>query len=351
MWGSSFGDSFGLETMAPRGRRGGTPNTPLAVRRSAVNEYKSRAVGVTRKAIADRYNVSVSALKVWVAEANAHDVDKQQFGANTVYCGLDRLPDGATKTWLQSLVTSGADMPSPSAVVDQFHAREPIYCSSRNYQALYKAAERLIQSVKREDIKYTSITRSVGVEQIRHRALPRRCKCQVSCDAMCPTRLDMSECTVASCSNGDNCENRIIQQGTELQFRRVQVANRGYGLSVAEVVEKDCFIQEYVGIIVDTHRRNRLYERGRIAYLMQLTDEYYIDATHYGNESRLINHSHAPNCRAELWWINGEPRVGIFARVKIKAGVELTFNYGAEYYIPTCGCARCVRMREQRASA
>ncbi len=63
-----------------------------------------------------------------------------------------------------------------------------------------------------------------------------------------------------------------------------------------------------------------------------LNDQYVIDATVGGNDSRWINHSCDPNC--EVWLIeteDGNPandRLVIQAMRPIRAGEELTYDYG-----------------------
>jgi hypothetical protein len=67
-------------------------------------------------------------------------------------------------------------------------------------------------------------------------------------------------------------------------------------------------------------------------FLFTLNDKYLIDGGDGGNVARWINHSCAPNCQA---WIvehtSGDPRkdrVVIESRRRIRAGEELTYDYG-----------------------
>lgn len=48
-----------------------------------------------------------------------------------------------------------------------------------------------------------------------------------------------------------------------------------------------------------------------------------IDAAEQGNISRFMNHSCLPNCETQKWTVNGDTRIGIFARQDIPAGTEL----------------------------
>ena len=57
-----------------------------------------------------------------------------------------------------------------------------------------------------------------------------------------------------------------------------------------------------------------------------------IDAGPRGNLARFINHSCDPNCFTEPWMVNQDVRVGIFAKVDIQPGEELTFNYQLEQH-------------------
>ena len=45
-----------------------------------------------------------------------------------------------------------------------------------------------------------------------------------------------------------------------------------------------------------------------------------------------MNHSCNPNCVLEKWIVDGGVRVGLFAKVDIPAGEELTFDYKFERY-------------------
>ena len=52
-----------------------------------------------------------------------------------------------------------------------------------------------------------------------------------------------------------------------------------------------------------------------------------IDATVKGGHARFINHSCEPNCATEKWLVDGDLRVGIYARAHIPAGAEITYHY------------------------
>jgi uncharacterized protein len=78
-------------------------------------------------------------------------------------------------------------------------------------------------------------------------------------------------------------------------------------------------------------------------FIFALDDECDLDGSVAWNQARYLNHSCDPNCEAER--IDG--RIWIVARRDIRAGEEVTFNYGygLEDYRDhecRCGAAGCV---------
>ena len=62
-------------------------------------------------------------------------------------------------------------------------------------------------------------------------------------------------------------------------------------------------------------------------YMLTIDKDCIIDAGPMGNLSRFMNHSCDPNCETQKWTVNGEVRVGLFAKRDIKEGEELVFDY------------------------
>lgn len=115
----------------------------------------------------------------------------------------------------------------------------------------------------------------------------------------------------------------------------------GLGLFTTEPIPKETYIIEYTGERITSEEANR---RGG-QYLFELNDSWTIDGKGRENKARYINHSCRPNCEAEL--SADETRVFIKAKRNIKAGEELAYNYGKDFwqtYIQPkgCRCAKCL---------
>lgn len=123
---------------------------------------------------------------------------------------------------------------------------------------------------------------------------------------------------------------------------KVKKASAGLGLFADEDIPKDQLIIEYTGERISSKEADR---RGGL-YLFTVTDSLVIDGKGRGNNARYINHACKPNAEAE----HDEEVDGIFIRASknIKAGEEITYDYGKEYTDEMkeekgCLCADCIK--------
>lgn len=117
----------------------------------------------------------------------------------------------------------------------------------------------------------------------------------------------------------------------------VKRSTAGLGLFARTDIKKGEFVIEYTGEYVSEEEADR---RGGM-YLFSLDKDGAIDGRERKNLARYINHSCKPNCETEH--DEEEKRVRIYAIRAIKAGEELTYDYGKEFfdeYIKPKGC-RC----------
>jgi SET domain-containing protein len=134
------------------------------------------------------------------------------------------------------------------------------------------------------------------------------------------------------------------------KVKRSSIHNRG--IFAAADIPNDTPIIEYIGEKItkaESRRRgDALLERskktgGAAVYVFTLNQKYDIDGAKGANPARYINHSCDPNCEAYI--VRG--RIWIYSLRKIKAGDELTYNYGFDAdtwddHPCRCGSANCV---------
>ena len=112
----------------------------------------------------------------------------------------------------------------------------------------------------------------------------------------------------------------------------------GLGLFTLREIPAGKRIIEYTGPLVTAEEVAR--RRGR--YFFEIDENYSVDGSARTNTARYINHSCRPNAEA---FITGR-RIWIWSKGAIKAGEEITLDYGKTYfdiYIRPkgCGCAAC----------
>jgi SET domain-containing protein len=119
----------------------------------------------------------------------------------------------------------------------------------------------------------------------------------------------------------------------------VKRSSTGLGLFAMETIPPDERMIEYIGSVLTYEEANK---RGG-KYLIKIDEKYIIDGRARSNMARYINHSCRPNARAYTSGV----RVWIWALRTIKAGEEVTINYGKEYIdehfrLKGCGCRVCL---------
>lgn len=121
-----------------------------------------------------------------------------------------------------------------------------------------------------------------------------------------------------------------------ISFRRSRI--HGMGGFARKDIPAGTPLIEYLGRKVTKAESLRLCEEDN-PYIFCLDDEHDLDGGVEWNPARFINHSCAPNCETELDEEAG--RVWVLALRDIRAGEELTFNYGyelSEYREHPCRC-------------
>ena len=138
---------------------------------------------------------------------------------------------------------------------------------------------------------------------------------------------------------------RVFTPGNfRLEVRRTRT---GLGLVTLDAIPRGACVIEYTGRPATPAEQ----KANTAKYLFWTSDTTMINGNVRSNTARYINHACRPNCEVDL----KNRRIYIFATRNIKAGEELTYDYGDEYFDMLikpkgCLCSTCMNKRPKTAS-
>lgn len=170
-----------------------------------------------------------------------------------------------------------------------------------------------------------------------------------------PTTRLVSYGPCALCGNTEyancGCHSSTHRAVTRPLVELVQIPGKGIGVRALQPIKAGAVLQEYVGLLIpinaDLKDQDPVYgmafnptpEKG---YDMAIAT---ISSKRYGNWTRFINHSCAPNSYFHTMAIGRRMRVMVVASQDIRFGEELTIDYGDHYWtedkLCRCGEPEC----------
>ncbi|XP_060763381.1 histone-lysine N-methyltransferase EHMT1a isoform X2 [Neoarius graeffei] len=144
------------------------------------------------------------------------------------------------------------------------------------------------------------------------------------------------ECNHA-CACWRTCRNRVVQNRLRVRLQVFRTAKMGWGVKALQDIPEGAFICEFAGEIISDGEAN---VRDNDSYMFNLDNKvgevYCIDAQFYGNVSRFMNHLCEPNLFPVRVFTKHQdlrfPRIALFSCKPIRAGDELGFDYGDQYW-------------------
>jgi hypothetical protein len=112
----------------------------------------------------------------------------------------------------------------------------------------------------------------------------------------------------------------------------------GKGLFAEEDIPKGVCLIEYIGKVVPEKEQYTIKSK----YLFGIGKDGMINGNIPENTAKYINHSCRPNCEID----EHKKRIYVFSIKKIKAGDEINYDYGKEYFDEylkdgRCRCVKC----------
>ncbi|KAI9193101.1 uncharacterized protein BJ171DRAFT_533757 [Polychytrium aggregatum] len=161
----------------------------------------------------------------------------------------------------------------------------------------------------------------------------------------CPCFNAGRECT-QECRCSKECGNKSLQCGQRKLTHVGRSQLHGLGLYTMQDIQKHELIGEYTGEVISSEeniRRQSYYHSIGFNFCMGTGKNRLgesIDAFLKGSKIRFINHAtpeYPANCAARSKYVYGRWRVGCYATRNIRAGEELTMDYGESFLMGEVG--------------
>ncbi|KAJ8598335.1 hypothetical protein CTAYLR_002966 [Chrysophaeum taylorii] len=166
------------------------------------------------------------------------------------------------------------------------------------------------------------------------------CRCKQPCRqrATCECVANGRECDpdLCKCCAGDACVNRPLALNRHKRLALGRSSTHGWGTFALQAAKAGDFVGEYRGELVshdEADRRGKIYDKLACSFLFNLDDERVVDATRQGSKMKFANHNaRDPNLMPRVALVDGDYRIGMYAKRDLHPGDELSFNYSPAFW-------------------
>ena len=213
------------------------------------------------------------------------------------------------------------------------------------------------EAYETRDLDGKNVYDSVGTDEdfrLPNQLVPVNHECNV---------LQMTECCPTTCElwGPEGCDNSDFRKGIEVDLEVAEEPGKGQGVRVRKDTKKGTFVREYHGDVLscgDAFQRAADYaeDHSQMFYIQELGDsarnaqgaQLYVDARDSDCVLKYVNHSCKPNCRMEVWLVEGLQRIALYTTKNLKEGDWLSYDYrtetredGVMREICRCGAKNC----------
>ncbi|GAC95486.1 histone-lysine N-methyltransferase [Pseudozyma hubeiensis SY62] len=301
--------------------------------------------------------------------ASKLDKDGKVYHCTGLYAGeADAVPSTSS---VRPTSTHNMLLPEPVHFGAKLLSEERDFCLPYPiHQSMDTLRDRV--NAKRKPPRYQQISKNKYYSRAKLQGEVPLCNCEPGsgCGNDCINRMLQFICDPRTCPSGANCTNISLGRRPNVKTTVAYYGRRGFGLKTLEAINRDDFIDEYRGEVINlgeaAKRVTEEYKATGNFYLLDYDSAAgeLLDGGRKGNITRFANHSCDPNCRIEKFIICGtdealsaEFQIGLFANRDVAEGEELTYNYGWAAFqprditgaptaqVPTeqclCGAANC----------
>ncbi|KAF1313669.1 hypothetical protein FI667_g17120, partial [Globisporangium splendens] len=275
-------------------KESGAENYPIRFIKETLSNWralKARNLRATQLKFATEVNANLLTFRSWLTKS------KQIFATangETIYAERKNF-SLAKRQAIECLIQRLRDMDRIllSDVVECIQKQAPELLQGNTYDNRRRISERVIKKALATANGFNKVSANIGAV-LRDRCLSvmnATCSCKRKRGSRCQNRSKNVECGDSTCSVGNQCTDRALQ---DLQCAATIVRESGAdgrGLYASESIAKGVFVAEFVAELICESEKKARHSRHRNVYAIGISDTVIINLSRHANNARFKNHS------------------------------------------------------------